>query len=38
MPLQMFHYIIDMGSGGGEVGGRIVATGMPKDVRCIAVL
>ncbi len=29
-------YIIDMGSGDGEAGGRIVATGTPEDVRCIA--
>ena len=28
-------YIIDMGSGGGEAGDRIVATGPPEDVRCI---
>ncbi|MDE7262377.1 MAG: excinuclease ABC subunit UvrA [Oscillospiraceae bacterium] len=29
-------YIIDMGPGGGAAGGRIVATGTPEDVRCIA--
>ena len=29
-------YIIDMGPGGGEAGGRIVAAGTPEDVRGIA--
>lgn len=27
-------YIIDMGPGGREAGGRIVATGTPEDIRC----
>ena len=27
-------YIIDMGPGGGESGGRIIATGTPKEIRC----
>ena len=26
-------YIVDMGPGGGEEGGRIVATGTPEDIR-----
>ena len=26
-------YIIDMGPGGGEEGGRIVAEGTPQDIR-----
>lgn len=26
-------YIIDMGPGGGEVGGRIVAAGTPEEIR-----
>ena len=26
-------YIIDMGPGGGEAGGRIVAAGTPEDIR-----
>ena len=29
-------YIIDMGPGGGEAGGRIVAAGTPEDVRRVA--
>ena len=27
-------YIIDMGPGGGESGGRIIATGTPEEIRC----
>ena len=27
-------YIIDMGPGGGENGGRIIATGTPEEIRC----
>lgn len=27
-------YIIDMGLGGGESGGRIIATGTPEEIRC----
>ena len=27
-------YIIDMGPGGGERGGRIIATGTPEEIRC----
>lgn len=27
-------YIIDMGPGGGEIGGRIIATGTPEEIRC----
>jgi excinuclease ABC subunit A len=27
-------YIIDMGPGGGEEGGRIVATGTPHEIAC----
>ena len=27
-------YIIDMGPGGGECGGRIIATGTPEEIRC----
>ena len=27
-------YVVDMGPGGGEQGGRIVASGTPEDVRC----
>ena len=26
-------YVIDMGPGGGEAGGRIVARGTPKEIR-----
>ena len=26
-------YIIDMGPGGGEAGGRIVATGTPEEIK-----
>ena len=29
-------HIIDMGPGGGESGGRIVATGSPAEIRCVA--
>lgn len=27
-------YVIDMGPGGGESGGRIIATGTPEEIRC----
>ena len=32
--LRNADYIIDMGPGGGENGGRIIATGTPEEIRC----
>jgi len=31
--VKMADYIIDLGPGGGEHGGRVVATGMPEEIR-----